>query len=404
MQEMTWERARDALAGLPLPSALLDLDALEANTDRILEMLDGTDKTLRVATKSLRCRDVLRRIAERGGERVRGLMAYSAVEAAWLVEHGATDVFVAYPTGRPHDARLLAEANAGEAEAGIVVDCAAHLDLLDAAARDAGTVIPVVVEIDVSWRPFGGHIGVLRSPLRSVEAVVDLARDAEQRGNLRFLGVMGYEAHIAGLQDDNPFSPLLNAPKRWLRRAARGPVATLRARLAEALDAAGLGGRLFNGGGTGSVAWTAAEAAVTEVTAGSGFVAPALFDYFAHLRDQPLRPALSFAVQVARIPQPGWVTVHGGGWVASGEAGPDKLPVPWLPQGLTLRSMEGAGEVQTPLRVPHGVQLAVGDPVLFRHAKAGELCEHVNELHLLRGGEVVDVVPTYRGEGRCFLG
>ena len=41
--------------------------------------------------------------------------------------------------------------------------------------------------------------------------------------------------------------------------------------------------------------------------------------------------------------------------------------------------------------------------VWFRHAKAGELCEHVNELHLVRGGEVVEAVPTYRGEGRSFV-
>jgi D-serine deaminase-like pyridoxal phosphate-dependent protein len=45
----------------------------------------------------------------------------------------------------------------------------------------------------------------------------------------------------------------------------------------------------------------------------------------------------------------------------------------------------------------------MGDRVWFRHAKAGELCEHVNELHLVDGAEVVETVPTYRGEGRAFL-
>jgi len=38
--------------------------------------------------------------------------------------------------------------------------------------------------------------------------------------------------------------------------------------------------------------------------------------------------------------------------------------------------------------------------VWFRHAKAGEPCEHVNELHLVRGGAMGEAVPTYRSEGR----
>jgi D-serine deaminase-like pyridoxal phosphate-dependent protein len=49
------------------------------------------------------------------------------------------------------------------------------------------------------------------------------------------------------------------------------------------------------------------------------------------------------------------------------------------------------------------VDLDYGDPVVLRHAKAGELCRSFRELHLVRGDEVVETVPTYRGDGRCFL-
>ena len=66
--------------------------------------------------------------------------------------------------------------------------------------------------------------------------------------------------------------------------------------------------------------------------------------------------------------------------------------------------MEGAGEVQTPLRVPAGVRLELGDPVFFRHAKAGELAEHVPEYLLVRGDQIEDRAPTYRGMGACYLG
>ena len=59
--------------------------------------------------------------------------------------------------------------------------------------------------------------------------------------------------------------------------------------------------------------------------------------------------------------------------------------------------------MQTPVIGRAAEGLRIGDRVYFRHAKAGELCERFDTLHLVRGSEVVDEVPTYRGEGRCFL-
>ncbi|MCO4774268.1 MAG: alanine racemase, partial [Deltaproteobacteria bacterium] len=308
-----YERLRTALKDEPRPVAFVDLDALESNIDKLVAPVRRAGKTLRPATKSLRCRDLLRRIAERGGEAVQGLMVFSAVEAEWLVARGATDVFVAYPTGQLSDALALARANeATSLSAAVVVDDVAHLELLQRAGGSVGSTIPVVVEVDLAYRPLGGaaHLGARRSPLRTARAVVDLARRAEDFANVCFAGVMGYESHIAGLQDDNPFSPLMNRPKQWLKRFDKSRVAGLRAEVAARLDDAGLGGRLFNGGGTGSVAWTSEEPHITEVTAGSGFVDSALFDYFKHMRADPLTPALGFSLQVVRVPGPGWVTAH----------------------------------------------------------------------------------------------
>jgi D-serine deaminase-like pyridoxal phosphate-dependent protein len=91
------------------------------------------------------------------------------------------------------------------------------------------------------------------------------------------------------------------------------------------------------------------------------------------------------------------------GYLASGSGDRSRLPAPWLPAGLRLDPEEGAGEVQTPLLGEPAAELAIGDRVYFRHAKAGELCEHFGALHLVEGGEIVDEVPTYRGEGRAFL-
>ena len=68
-----------------------------------------------------------------------------------------------------------------------------------------------------------------------------------------------------------------------------------------------------------------------------------------------------------------------------------------------LDGVEGTGEVQTPLHGPAAARLRLGDHVYFRHVKAGELCEHFDRLYLVAGSEIVDELPTYRGEGRSFL-
>ena len=155
-----------------------------------------------------------------------------------------------------------------------------------------------------------------------------------------------------------------------------------------------------NGGGTGSIETTAAEEAVTEIAAGSGLFGPHLFDHYTRFRPQP---AVHFVLSVVRRPSPRHATVLGGGWIASGATGLDRLPTPVWPQGLALVPAEGAGEVQTPLTGDAAAQLRVGDRVWFRHTKAGELCEHVDALHLIADGQVVGTAPTYRGEGKVFL-
>ena len=392
-----WNRYRNVTAGEAMPCALVDLDALEANARALAEPLRGTGKTLRIATKSVRCPELVRRIAEVAGPVARGLMTYTAAETAFWAGRGERDLLLAYPVARTQDAALVAAANAGGGTtAAVVVDCAEHLDVLSVAARAAQVRIPVVLELDVSWRPLGAvlHVGVRRSPLRRVRDVVGLARRATTTEGLRFHGVMAYEAQIAGVPDSSP-------AVRAMKAASGGDVERARAAVTRALGEAGLMPALFNGGGTGSLAACAREASLTEVTAGSGFVDSHLFDGY---RGLGLEPAAYFALQVVRRPAPGLVTCHGGGYIASGSAGRSRLPVPALPPGLSLLSLEGAGEVQTPVELGRGEQLSLGDPVFFRHAKAGELAEHFAEYLLVRGDRIEARAPTYRGMGQCFLG
>ena len=135
---------------------------------------------------------------------------------------------------------------------------------------------------------------------------------------------------------------------------------------------------------------------MTEVTAGSGFYAPTLFDNYSRF---DLTPAAGYALPIVRKPAPEMATALGGGYLASGAGDAARLPSPWLPPGLKLDPEEGAGEVQTPLLGEPAAGLEVGDRVYMRHAKAGELCERFDTLHLVEGDAIVDEVPTYRGEG-----
>ncbi len=385
-----------AKAGSPV--AVVDLTAFDANAAALGERAGG--KPIRVATKSVRCRALLARVLARPGWR--GAMAYTLPEALWLVRTGlTTDVLVAYPSS---DAVALGElaADAGLAAAvTLMVDSVGHLDLIDAVAPRRAAPLRLCLDLDASWKPAAGlHLGVRRSPVHTAEQAGALAARIAGRPGFRLVGVMSYEAHLAGVGDAPAGQALRGYGIRLMQRAAWPE---LRRRRAAAVAAVRRHAELefVNGGGTGSVAATAADPAITEVTAGSGLYGPTLFDTYRAWRP---RPAALFGLPVVRRPGPGVATVLGGGWVASGPAERSRLPTPYLPAGLRFKPDEGAGEVQTPLLGPAADTLRLGDRVWFRHAKAGELCEHVNELHLVDGDQVADTVPTYRGEGRAFLG
>jgi D-serine deaminase-like pyridoxal phosphate-dependent protein len=397
-----YDRFRRALDGEPLPLAIVDLDALDHNLEALVAPARASGKTLRIASKSLRCPALFRYLLDRGGATLRGLMAYSCAEARYLAAQGFDDLLVAYPTAQLSDARLVAEANRDGARVSLAIDCVEHLAVASRAAVDVGAIIPVIIDVDVSYRPLGGrvHVGVRRSPLHAAREVGELASRIATFPGLEFGGVLAYEAHLAGLPDHSPLSPLMDAPRRAVKELSRAPVLALRREIVAELARRQIPLPLFNGGGTGSVAWSSADPALTEITAGSGFLDSHLFD---HYRGLALRPAAFFALQITRRPGPGLVTCQGGGFVASGGAGPDRLPIPYLPAGLALLGLEGAGEVQTPLTVPAGLKLDLGAPVFFRHAKAGELAEHFQEYLLVRGDRVEGRAPTYRGDGQSFI-
>ena len=390
---------RDALSDRDMPLGFVDLDAIEENAEDIADSAKAEGKTVRVVTKSLRSVNVIRRMLETS-DVFEGLMAFRADEAAFLSESGFKDILVAYPVWNEDEIREACEA---DADVTLMVSETEHVERVCGVASETGVEVPVCIDVDMSVDyPALPHFGVYRSKVQSPEDVLELASVIDDTSGVYLNAVMGYEAQIAGLGGRNPAnSAAKNAVIRRLKKRSKDTVLERRGDAVDALEEAGYEPGFVNGGGTGSLGFTAADPSVTEVAVGSGFYFPHLFDYHEGLNYEP---AAGYAVEVTRKPAENIYTCRGGGYVASGPPGIDKAPKPFIPEGAELTETESSGEVQTPVRYDGNEELRRGDPVIFRYSKAGEMCERFDSLLLLRGDEgVVDEVPTYRGEGRCFM-
>ena len=386
---------------IPPPFAFVDLDAFAANARAMLAQAKGLP--IRVASKSIRSIDLLRRAFALDPD-FRGVLAFTLPEALHLARLGFDDVVVAYPSvdreAISAAAKLAAAADSRPPV--LMVDVVAQLDLIEATIGVGPSRLPVCIDVDAGYWALRGRlarIGPKRSPIHWPWQAKRLAEEIRGRPGTELAGVMAYEGQIAGVGDRVPGKPIRSALIRAMQSRSE---ADLRSRLPEILGAIrGVAEpRFVNGGGTGSLARTAAAGNVTELTAGSGFFAPTLFDTYSSL---DLTPAAFFVLPVVRRPGPGIVTALGGGYPASGAGAPSRLPQPYLPTGLSLDSEEGAGEVQTPLLGTAAKGIRVGDRIYMRHAKAGELCERFNSLYLVSGDSIVDEVNTYRGDGHAFL-
>ncbi len=398
--ERLYERYEGIFEGIEAPFAFADLDALESNARAMLERAAG--KPIRLASKSVRCREVLSRVAALDSG-FSGLLCLTLPEALFLADDGFRDLLVGYPTVDRQAISQLGALAARDPEATptLMVDDPTQLDLIESAMGVGEVRIKVAIEIDLSWHALRGalQIGPKRSPIRTPAQARKLAEEIVSRPGLELDGMMAYEGQIAGLGDAAPGGRMRNATIRSMQRRSLAEIRERRAAVVTAVrEVAPL--RFVNGGGTGSLELTTSEDAVTELAAGSGLYAPVLFDHYSRFT---LTPAAAFAIPVVRRPAPGIVTALGGGYPASGAAGRSRLPEPFLPEGLHLDRREGAGEAQTPLLGESALRLRIGDRVYMRHAKAGELCERFNTLYLIAGEEIVAEAPTYRGDGHAFL-
>ncbi len=309
------ERYERVFAEVEAPFAFVDLEAMWANAEEMLGR--SGDKPIRVASKSIRCRALLEAILGRD-ERFRGLMTYTLPETLWLAELGFEDLLLAYPTtdlGALEELALRSAASPAGAPI-VMVDCTQHLEMIESVLGKGAPPLRVCIDLDASWWWLGGRVkvGPKRSPIHTVEQAVALAREIEKRPQIELDALMAYEGQIAGVGDRPPGQPRRGAAIRFMQKRSAAELAERRAAIVAALGEF-VELEIVNGGGTGSLELTAAEEAVTEVTAGSGFYAPALFDHYSRFS---LTPAAGFALPIVRKPSAGAATALGGGYLASG--------------------------------------------------------------------------------------
>ena len=380
-----------------LPLAYLDLDLFDKN---ILEIKKRCSKgTIRIASKSLRCRFALERILN-SGIPYQGIMTFSPWESVWLSENGFDNLLIGYPTVNRAALEAICIATANRKEIIPMVDCIQHLDIIQEIAKKNEVVQPVCIDVDMSSDFPGVHFGVYRSSITNLNTFKKFLDTAITYPNIRIVGIMGYEAQIAGIGTKTPTEKIKSNVIKVLKYISIKELAKRRADCVNYAITKGVQLDFVNGGGTGSMETTLSEDCVTEVTVGSGFYSPALFDDY---EDFHHLPAVGFACEITRLPAKNIFTCSGGGYIASGGISVSKQPKPYLPKGIELFENEGAGEVQTPVKYSGKIPLNIGDTILFRHAKAGEICERFNALHIISEGKIKTTVETYRGENKCFL-
>ncbi len=382
-----YERLNAATAHLETPFAAIDEVALRENADDLVRRAAG--KEIRVATKSVRVRSIIQATLRREG--FGGVMSYSLAESNWLADEGIDDILLAYPTVNVEGLRDLVAKDHRRAAITLMVDSIEALDFIDSVVGAEHERIRLCLDVDSSLHLLGAHLGVRRSPLRTPKKVANVAAAIAARPGFSLVGIMFYDAQIAGLPDSSM------AVRYIKKRSAK----ELRRRRHKVVAAVTKHGRLefVNGGGTGSLEVTGADPTITELTAGSGLFNPTLFDGYDAFDG---RPAAFFALSVIRKPARSIATLFSGGYVASGPADKKRLPTPVWPAGLELIGTEGAGEVQTPVKGRAAAGLSIGDRVWMRHAKAGEMCERFDSVHLVAESGSTTQLPTYRGEGKNF--
>lgn len=230
---------------LDTPHLLLDLDLLERNIDHISSYCHQKRCGWRPHSKAHKSPDIAHMQLRAGAI---GITCAKLSEAEMMVRHGIDHILLANQLTTQGKWNRLSQL-LDRAEVIVSIDDAAVLPWGIEAARKHGTIIPIVIEMDVGM----GRVG-----LQDIQTAVQLAEQIHQNDAFSFRGLMGYEGHVLDIK-----------PARQKRAACQKAISIL-LDCRDTLQNKGIPCEIISAGGTGSYMFTAAIQGVTEVQAGGG--------------------------------------------------------------------------------------------------------------------------------------
>lgn len=233
-----------ALADVDTPALLLELDAFESNLALLNASLAGRKVMVRPHAKSHKCPQIATRQIALGAV---GVCCQKVSEAEAMVEGGVGDVLIANEVvGTRKLERLMALAK--QAHVAVCVDDAGNVAALDAAAREYGVRLDVLVEINVGANRCGVEPGA---------PAVELARVIAASANLNFAGLQAYHGSAQHLRQVEE------------RRAAIDSAVERAKATRQLLAAAGIACPKVTGAGTGTYLFEAGSNVYDELQPGS---------------------------------------------------------------------------------------------------------------------------------------
>lgn len=173
---------------LDTPTLLLDGAASDRNLAKMATFFQSRAASLRPHFKNHKCVNLARRQLSHGAI---GMTCAKLGEAEVLAEHGFTNLLVANQTVGKMKVARLARLNK-RARVAVAIDHWDHACELAAAARESGSTIPVLIEVD---------IGMGRCGVQPGEPTLELARKVMELPGISFQGIQAFEGHLVNVLD-----------------------------------------------------------------------------------------------------------------------------------------------------------------------------------------------------------
>ncbi|MER2533839.1 MAG: DSD1 family PLP-dependent enzyme [Rhizobiaceae bacterium] len=275
---------------LSTPALVLDLDALERNIAAMATAMRACGRRLRPHVKSHKSVRIARMQIEAGAA---GICCATLDEAEVMAAGGLRGILITSPVTTAIKIARLLRLLGRAPDTMIVVDDPGNASALDAAARQAGIVVPVLVDLELGF----GRTGV-----PSADDAETLARHV---AGCDALGLKGLQAYGGQLQHTAAHAERLARCRR-----AHGFIGEVVERLASI----GMRPEIVTGGGTGTHAIDGAEGPFTEIQAGSYVFMDAEYRdiEYGNASDWPFGDALFVQAAVISANVAGSVTTDAG--------------------------------------------------------------------------------------------